>query len=69
MHRLSIAVILLGLTTASAQDEHLQELLDKKLASAFLKKAAWELDYEAALAKAKESGKPIFAYFSRSYAP
>jgi len=69
MRRLSIALILLGLTTASAQDEHLQELLDKKLASAFLKKAAWELDYDAARAKAKESGKPIFAYFSRSYAP
>ena len=69
MRRLSLALILLGVTTSAAQDEHLQELLDKKLASAFLKKAAWELGYEAALKKSKESGKPVFAYFTRSYAP
>ncbi len=31
-------------------------------------KANWIFDYEAARAEAKKSGKPIFAYFTRSYA-
>ena len=29
----------------------------------------WTTDFDAAKAKAKESGKPIFAYFTRTYAP
>ena len=69
MRRLSLALILFGLAAAHAQDEHLRELLEKKLSSPFLAKAPWELDYDAARAKAKETGKPIFAYFTRSYAP
>ena len=40
---------------------------DAKLQSPFLKNADWITDYDKALAAAKESGKPIFGYFTRSY--
>lgn len=56
----------------SAQDDEQQALIqkrDEKLESAFLKNADWILSYEDAMAKAKETGKPIFAYFTRSYSP
>ncbi|HXX94841.1 MAG TPA: hypothetical protein VEN81_14535 [Planctomycetota bacterium] len=49
--------------------QSLEEKLDKKLASDFLKKAAWITDYDKAREESKKSGKAIFGYFSRSYAP
>lgn len=49
--------------------QSLEEKRDKKLASEFLKKAAWTTDYDKALEESKKSGKPIFGYFSRSYSP
>lgn len=58
------------LPLASAQDPGtLAELLEKKLASPWLKRADWFLDYDKALAAAKRDRKLIFAYFTRSYAP
>jgi hypothetical protein len=42
---------------------------EEKLAEAWFKDGGWTDDYDAARAKAKETGKPIFAYFSRSYSP
>jgi len=30
---------------------------------------SWITDFDAAKAKARQSGKPIFAYFTRTYAP
>ena len=42
---------------------------DQKLESEFLKKAHWITDYDQALAEAKNQGKLIFAYFTRSYVP
>jgi len=39
-----------------------------KLEGAWLEKAPWLLDFDAAKAEAKKSGKPIFVYFTRSYA-
>jgi len=57
----------------SAQSQLSQEELiqrrDAKLAEDFLKNASWILDYDAAKAQAKNNGKPIFAYFTRSFAP
>ncbi|MHC4972123.1 MAG: hypothetical protein ACYTG3_07310 [Planctomycetota bacterium] len=47
----------------------LQGNLDQKLAKPFVKNAAWILDFAEAKRKAKELQKPIFAYFTRSYAP
>lgn len=47
----------------------LQANLDQKLAKPFVRNAPWVLDFAEAKRKAKELQKPIFAYFTRSYAP
>ncbi len=57
---------------AQGTDSKQQALVDKhkkKLASEFLKKAAWFTDYDKARAAAKKSDKLMFGYFTRSYAP
>lgn len=54
---------------SAAFGQSLEEKRDKKLASPFLKKAAWTTDYDKALEESKKTGQPIFGYFSRSYAP
>ncbi len=64
--RTALAVALLA---ALASARSLEERLQKKLESPFLKNAPWVLDYDQARAKAKAEGKVIFAYFTRSYAP
>lgn len=74
MPRPLIAALLLCLAPSlvSAGEPSQDELKKKKeevLKDAFLKKAPWILDYDKALAEAKKTGKPVFAYFSRSYAP
>jgi hypothetical protein len=48
--------------------EQLKDNLKKKLGEAWVTKAAWVTDYDRAKAESKKSGKPIFAYFTRSYA-
>lgn len=52
---------------AAAQD--FEAKLKKKLEEPFLSKAPWITDYDKAREEAAKSGKPIFAYFSRSYSP
>lgn len=64
---LALALVLGWAGTASAQS--MEENLEAKLAKPFTKHVAWELDYDKALARAKEEGKAIFAYFTRSYSP
>lgn len=64
--RISLLALLLCATPALGQDN--QAKLDKKLAEGWLKDPVWITDYDEALAKAKETGKPIFGYFTRSYA-
>lgn len=66
--RMTLGAALL-LAASAAQAQTLEEKLEKKLAKPFVENVAWVQDYDAALAKAKESGRIIFAYFSRSYAP
>ncbi len=66
----TLAAVLL-LAAAQAQppsQEQLKANLEAKLKAPFLTKAAWLTDYDAAREEAKKSGKPIFAYFTRSYA-
>ena len=69
----SLLACLLWLSAATyAQDDHQEQMkanLEQKLAKPFVKNAAWELDYDKALEKAKAENKVIFAYFTRSYAP
>lgn len=52
----------------SKQDE-LKNKLAKKLAGTWIKNAEWRTDLADAKAKSKASGKLIFGYFTRSYAP
>jgi len=63
------ALLLAAALPAVAAPPSLEERLAAKLEEPFLKNAAWVLDYDAALARAKESGQPVFGYFTRSYAP
>lgn len=67
-------VLALALAAAAAAQEPpgkeaLEANLARKLAKPFAKNAAWILDFEEAKRKAKELERPIFAYFTRSYAP
>jgi len=64
-----LAAALVAAIGSAAFGQSLEEKRDKKLASEFLKKAAWNTDYDKALAESKKSGKPIFGYFTRSYSP
>lgn len=63
-----LAALLLLAAPGFAQGD-LEAKLEQKLAKDFVKNAAWVTDYDAAKAQAKESGKLIFAYFTRSYSP
>lgn len=76
--RKPIAFALLGALLAAAlpaqgpaqkdSPEQLKAKRTEKLAKDVFKKAPWTFDYDAARAEAKKTGKPIFAYFTRSYA-
>lgn len=69
---LPLGAALLSLSTALvAQQGDQAELIakrDKKLQEEFLKNAPWITDYDKARAEAKRTKKPIFAYFTRSFA-
>ena len=62
------AVLLLLCGSASAQAD-LEEKYQKKLEKEFMKKVPWETSLDEAMRKSRETGKPIFGYFTRSYAP
>lgn len=71
MKHLGIAAIVLAIFASSAaaqgDQETMKQNLAKKLEQPFLKVAPWITDFDKAKAEAKKSGKPIFAYFTRSY--
>ena len=55
-----------------AQDsgqEDLKEKYRQKIAEAWFQDGGWTDDYKAARSRAMAEGKPIFAYFTRSYSP
>ena len=62
------AVLLLLCGSASAP-AGLEEKYQKKLEKEFMKKVPWETSLDEAMRKSRETGKPIFGYFTRSYAP
>ncbi|PCJ51588.1 MAG: hypothetical protein COA70_13965 [Planctomycetota bacterium] len=72
-----LAPALLGLALAApaaAQDvvpevDPLQVKLEAKLAKSFVAHGNWVLDYDEAKKIAKEEGKLLFVYFTRSYSP
>lgn len=67
---IATAAALAAPNSLAAQDqEQLIANRAKKLESRFLEKADWFTDYDQARAEASKTGKMIFAYFGRSYAP
>jgi hypothetical protein len=67
-----VAAVLFAATSLSAlaQDgETKEQKYEKKVAESWFKDNGFTDDYEAAKKKSAETGKPIFAYFTRSYAP
>ena len=70
--RKAVRAVKLGLSGGSrkppTQDE-LKQRLAKKLAGPWIQNAARKLGYAEALQASKASGKQLFAYFTRSYAP
>ncbi|MEM7167385.1 MAG: hypothetical protein AAF581_18125 [Planctomycetota bacterium] len=63
----TLASLLLLVGVAHGQD--LEEKYKAKLEKAFMSKISWEQSLEEAMKKSKETGKPIFGYFTRSYSP
>ena len=63
-----LAFLALPAVAAAQDQEQMKKNLEDKLAKPFVKFAPWILDFDEAKAAAKKSGKPIFAYFTRSYA-
>ena len=49
--------------------EEMKTRYEAMLASGWYTGAGWTTDFAAAKARAKKLSKPIFAYFTRSYAP
>jgi hypothetical protein len=66
------ALLVLTPTPAPCQQkggaESLEQKLEKTLKEPFFQKAPWITDYDKAREESKKRGKPIFAYFTRSYA-
>lgn len=70
MRLITCSLLLAGSAQAGAQDPAvLRERYEKKLKKEFAKKVPWERSLEAALARGEKEGKPIFAYFTRSFQP
>ncbi len=70
MRKLTILLVLAAAARAQGTEESPElSKFKKKLTAPFIKKAPWVLDYDAARRKAKESGKVLFGYFTRSFQP
>ncbi len=71
---LTLALLLPGIDLCAQQDaaSRQERLIARKQAALekpFLSNAKWVTDFADAKAEAKQTGKPIFAYFSRSFRP
>jgi len=67
---LILLATLCGASVLPGQEDDLTSRYEKKLASPFLEKNDWELDFDRALINAKgDVDTYLFAYFTRSYAP
>ncbi|MAE77136.1 MAG: hypothetical protein CMJ85_09730 [Planctomycetes bacterium] len=58
-----------GSAGKAPNQKELKEKFDAKLAEKWVTNAAWITDYDKAKATAGASGRQIFGYFTRSYAP
>jgi hypothetical protein len=71
--RTSLAALILAFLASPAyaqapDQDQMKKNLEEKLAKPFMKFAPWITDFDKAKAESKKTGKPIFAYFTRSYA-
>lgn len=64
-----LAAGLFAAPAAAQGDQALEKKLEEKLSHDFIDFGGWITDYDAARARARETGKVLFVYFSRSYAP
>ena len=68
-----LALLLVSPALAQGRTPPTQDELEKrkadKVAEAWFTDGGWIADYDEARAKAKESGKLIFTYFTRTYSP
>ena len=64
---LALSVLATGLT-AQDQDK-MKTQYEEMLSHDWYKDGGWTTDFDAAKAQAKKAGVPIFAYFTRTYAP
>ncbi len=76
MRRMMTAALAGLLMTATAsvavamdETEELTKKYDAKVSEAWFTEGGWTDDYEAAKKQSQETGKPIIAYFTRSYSP
>ena len=58
-----------GFAQDTAAKTELEQKFEKKVAAAWFTDNGFTADYDVARERAKEAGKPIFAYFTRSYDP
>ena len=66
----ALVVGLAGIDTTVAQEQEvLRQKLEDKLAEEWVTLQEWTTDYDLARRRSAESGKLIFAYFTRSYSP
>lgn len=67
----AVALLLCAAAPALAQGPNVDELREKrakKVAEPWFTSNPWTDDYDVARERAKDSGKVIFGYFTRSYA-
>ena len=55
--------------TYAEEQEVFRNRLESKLSEKWVSSQNWTTDYDLARQRSAESGKLIFAYFTRSYAP
>ena len=67
----ALALGFVGIDTIDAQQEQavLRKKLESKLSEKWVSIQNWTTDYNLARQRTAQSGKLIFAYFTRSYAP
>jgi hypothetical protein len=58
-----------GTLTAQKSQEELQAAFAALQDHAWYTGGGWTTDFDAAKARARETGRPILAYFTRTYAP
>ncbi len=63
-----VSLALAAPAAAQYDQAEMQKNLEAKMAKDFISNAGWVTDYDEAQKMAKEQGKLIFVYFTRSYA-